>query len=269
MTPFLQNLKTSTPQLGVCIMYPSPGVVERIGADWDWIWVDGQHGQLGYNEVLNIVRACDLLQRPAFVRVPGHDPGAIGLALDTGAAGVIVPCVNTPEQAQQLVLAAKFHPLGDRSYGGRRPIDLQGRTYSDTANEDVLLIAQIETPRAIENVEAIAAIPGIDALFLGPDDLMLRRGYDMTAPRNRASLGDDMQKVMDACRANNKIGVMVGASEEMLSLSVELGFSMIVAGGDVPFLANGSKQASEAARKVMARGQEAVEGGTTNGTSPY
>lgn len=269
MTPFLQKLKGSQPQLGVCIMYPSPGVVERIGADWDWIWLDGQHGQLGYSETLNLVRACDLVQRPAFVRVPGHDAGAIGLALDTGAAGVIVPCVNAAEQAQQLVLAAKFHPLGDRSYGGRRPIDLHGRNYSDTANEDVLLIAQIETPRAIENVETIAAIPGIDALFLGPDDLLMRRGYEMNAPRNRANLGDDMQRVIEACRANHKFGVIVAAGAEMLDLALELGFSMIVAGGDVPFLANGSKQAAEVARRAISRRTDSAPSTSSSSTSLY
>ena len=99
------------PLLGLNIMYPSPGVVERIGANWDWIWLDGQHGEIGYAEMLALVRACDLINRPALVRVPGHEAGPIGRALDLGAAGVIVPCVDTPEQAQSLVEAAKFPPL--------------------------------------------------------------------------------------------------------------------------------------------------------------
>jgi 4-hydroxy-2-oxoheptanedioate aldolase len=248
---FRESLTTGMPQLGLCVMYPSPGIIERIGPDWDWIWIDGQHGQLGYNDVLALVRACDLVQRPAFVRVPGHEFGPIGLALDTGASGIIVPLVDTPEQAQSIVDAAKFPPLGKRSYGARRPIDLQGRLYSDTANTEVLLVAQIESPEAIDNAEAIAAVPGVDALFLGPDDILLRRGVAMDVPRTAQLLRSDMEAVINACRKHHKFAVMVGASPEMLSLSATLGFHMIVVGAEVGFLASASKQASESARAVL------------------
>lgn len=265
---FRARLQSGVPQLGLCIMYPSPGVIERIGTDWDWVWIDGQHGELGYSDVLAIVRACDLIGCPSFVRVPGHEFGPIGLALDTGASGLIVPVVDTPEQAQAVVNAAKFPPLGRRSYGARRPIDRQGRTYSDTANEEVLLIAQIESPEAIDNAEAIAAVPGIDALFLGPDDIMLRRGYSMTAPRSKETLGADMEAVASACRKHGKFAVMVGFGAEMLGVCVELGFNMIVSGGDVPFLANGSKQASEEARALLAKTVTAKSSGEAS-NSPY
>jgi len=245
------RLRTGTPQLGLCVMYPSPGAVERIGPDWDWVWVDGQHGQLGYQDILALVRACDLVQRPAIVRVPAHEVGPIALALDMGAAGVMVPQVDTAEQAQAVARAAKFPPLGNRSYGGRRPVDLAGRTYSDTANEDTILIAQIESPTAIANAEAIAATPGVDALFLGPDDVMLRRGFSMTTPRSKDTLGKDLEAVASACRKHGKIACTVGFGAEMLTLCVQTGYQLIVAGGDVAFLANASKQAAADARNVL------------------
>jgi 4-hydroxy-2-oxoheptanedioate aldolase len=249
------------PQLGLAVMYPSPGVVERIGPDWDWIWLDGQHGQLGYSELLNLVRACNLIDRPALVRVAGHEAGSISLALDMGAAGVIVPCVDTPAQAATVVKAAKFPPLGNRSYGGRRPIDLAGRGYSDSANEDTLLVVQIESPGAVENADEIAAIAGVDALFLGPDDLMLRRSYAVNAPRDKEALGADMEAVVAACRRHNKYSVMVGMDTQMFKLCVEIGFDLIVGGGDVPFLVGGSRRASEQLRSLLdgveeANGQE-------------
>ena len=78
MASFRDVLRTGAPQLGLCVMYPSPGVVERIGPDWDWIWIDGQHGELGHGDVLQLVRACDLIKRPAFVRVAGHEGGRSG-----------------------------------------------------------------------------------------------------------------------------------------------------------------------------------------------
>jgi 4-hydroxy-2-oxoheptanedioate aldolase len=251
MKSIIPALKSGTPQLGLCVMYPSPGALERIGPDWDWAWLDGQHGQNGYSELISLVRACDLVNIPAIVRVPGHEPGPISLALDMGAAGVIVPCVDTPEQAHAIVKAGKFPPLGNRSYGGRRPVDFGGRAYSDTANEDTLLVLQIESPEAIENAAEIAAIPGVDALFLGPDDIMLRRGYPVNAPRNRETLGDDMEAVVAACRRHNKYSVMVGRGAEMLNLCLEIGFDLIVAGGDVPFLVGASEQASKEARAVV------------------
>jgi 4-hydroxy-2-oxoheptanedioate aldolase len=251
MPSFRSVLQSGVPQLGLSVMYPSPGAVERIAPDWDWIWLDGQHGEIGYGEMLALVRACDLVQRPAFVRVPGHEAGPVGLSLDMGATGVIVPCVDTPEQAQMLIDAAKFPPLGKRSYGGRRPIDFHGRTYSNTANTDTLLVIQIETPLAIKNAEAIAAMPGVDALFLGPDDILLRRGVAMDVPRTRELLEPDMQAVVSACRKHNKFAVTVGVSPVMLGLCIELGYHMIVSGSDVPFLVNGSKQALTQAREAV------------------
>lgn len=263
-------LKTGAPQLGLCVMYPAPGIIERIGPDWDWLWIDGQHGELSYEDTLAHVRACDLVGRPAMVRVPSHEFGRIGLALDMGAAGVIVPVVNTPDEAKAVVKAAKFPPLGGRSYGGRRPIDLHGRLFSDTANDDTLCICQIESPEAIDNADAIAAIPGVDALFLGPDDVMLRRGFKMNEPRNKETLGKDMEKVMDACRKHGKIGCMVGMGAEMLKLSLSMGFSMIVAGGDVPFLANTSKSTAAEAREILKGHKSAAPpSGQPVATSPY
>ena len=251
MTSLRKILSENKPLLGLSVMYPSAGALERIGADWDWIWIDGQHGEMGHEQTLALVRASDLIQRPSVVRVPGHEFGPIGKTLDMGAAAVIVPCVDTPEQARAIVDAAKFPPLGKRSYGGRRPIDRHGRTYSDTANTDTVLIAQIESPQAIENVDAIASLPGVDALFLGPDDLMLRRGYSMTHPKSKDTLGKDMDAVISACRKHNKVGVMVGVGEEMLKLCLSTGFQMIVSGSDVGFLAGASKQTAGDARKVI------------------
>lgn len=123
MTPIRQLLLGNVSRLGLMMTYPAPGIVERIGADWDWIWIDGQHGQFGYSELLAMVRAADLVQRPSLVRVPSLDAGTIGQVLDIGADGVIIPCINMVAQAEVAVQAAKFAPMGERSYGGRRLAD--------------------------------------------------------------------------------------------------------------------------------------------------
>ena len=252
MTPFHAAIAAGVPQFGLCIMYPAPGAVERIGPDWDWIWLDGQHGEIGSDSMLQLVRACDLVGRPAFVRVPGHEAGPIGFALDMGAAAVIVPCVDTPEQARACVAAAKCPPLGNRSYGGRRPIDRQGRGYAATANEETLLVVQIESPLAMENAEQIAAVPGVDALFLGPDDIMLRRGFTMDTPRSEATLGADLAAMTAACERHGKLAVTVGVGSEMLSLCLRMGCHLIVGGSDVMFLAQTSRDVAGEVRGAAA-----------------
>lgn len=251
MPAFRAALESETPQLGLVMTYPVPGALERIGADWDWVWIDTQHGQFGYQDMLAMVRACNLVQRPAIVRVPGHDFGPIGLALDTGADGIIVPLVDTPEQARQAVAAAKFPPLGNRSYGGRRPVDLWGRTYSDTANTDTVLVVQIESPEAVANAEAIAATPGVDALLLGPNDVMLRRGRPATTPLNKDTVGQDLEAVAAACRRHAKFAATIGMGGETLKFCVSLGFRMLAVGGDAMFLAAMSKQAAAEARELL------------------
>jgi len=269
MSTWIDQLRAGKPQLGLCVMHPAPGVIERIGPDWDWIWIDSQHGLLSYNDVLNLVRACDLAHRPALVRVPSHEYGGIGQALDMGAAGVIVPVVDTVEQARAVVHAAKFPPLGGRSYGGRRPVDLWGRAYSETANQTKLLVVQIESPEAVENAAAIAAVPGVDGLFLGPDDILMRRGISPTVPRTRELLGPDMERVGLAAKAAGKFAAVPAIGPDSLKMALSFGFTLLVGGGDVGFLVGGSKKMSDDARAVLAQTQPpAPPSGATTG-SPY
>jgi 4-hydroxy-2-oxoheptanedioate aldolase len=115
-------------------------------------------------------------------------------------------------------------------------------------------VIQIETPLAIDNAEAIAAIPGVDALFLGPDDILLRRGVAMDAPRTRQMLEPDMTAVARACHAHGKFAVTVAFGAEMQALVLELGFHLMVCGSDVSFLAKASKTASAEARTSIQAG---------------
>ena len=252
-------------QLGLGVMYPSSGVIERIGPDWDWIWVDGQHGEFGYNDVLAAVRACNLVRRPAVMRVPGHDAGMIGLALDTAADAVMVPMVDDAAQARQAVKAAKFPPLGDRSYGGRRPIDFHGRAYSNPDHDQPLLICQIETPTAVENVAAIAAVDGVDVLFFGPDDIAMRRGMAMDEPRPEGCFDDALRQVADSARACGKVAGGVFPTPEALTQAVAMGYRLAVATADVPLLAMGSS----AKAQVMRAALEAAQDGPASSESVY
>jgi 4-hydroxy-2-oxoheptanedioate aldolase len=231
-------------------MYPAPTAVERIGPDWDWIWIDCQHGTIDDHAMLEMVRAAEVVNVAALVRVPSHDAAWIMRALDAGAAGVIVPQVQTVDQARAVAAAAKFPPIGERSYGGRRIIDRRGRGYSDTANEETMVVAQIESPRALEAVGPIAGVAGIDAVLLGPDDMSLCLGLAMTQARSIEQMRGWLEPIVAACESQGKIPAAIGMSAELVELYVTMGFKMIACGADVQFLARGSKQASEAMRQI-------------------
>lgn len=268
MTNIRTKLDAGETVLGMCNMFASEGMIERIGGDWDFIWVDGQHGQIDASQLTGIVRACDLAGTAALIRVPWLEAGAIGRALDTGATGVIVPCIDTPEQARAAVDAAKFPPEGRRSYGSRRQIDRTGRTYSDTANHDQMLVVQIESPAAVEAASEIAGIPGVDALMMGPDDLMLRRGVSMSEPRVPSLLRKDMEAIATAATNNGKFALGLGFDEAMISLNIELGFKMIVCGADTAFLTNGSNNAAGLGRKILG-GSPDAQSPEAGGQGPY
>jgi len=257
----------SGPQLGMCYMYPAPGIIERIGPDWDWVWIDGQHGELGYNDILSAVRACDVIMRPAVVRVSGQSPGDIGKALDTVPAAVMVPMVDNADQARTIVQAAKFPPLGSRSYGGRRPIDRLGRGYPHGQEGEPLLICQIETPTGLDNAEQIAAVEGVDILFFGPDDMRLRLGHRMDGALPAGFFDDALQRVAEAARAHGKIAGSTFGTPSALARGVEMGYRLIVCTADVMLLAEGSRAKSEMLRDALA-GLPTASAEETSGTKP-
>ena len=238
-------------QLGFVLMYPAPAILEVVHRDWDWFWVDGQHGQHDYRSILECVRAADVVRRPVIVRVPGHDYGFIGPMLDMNVAGIIVPMVNNAEQARRVVIAAKFPPLGQRSFGGRRVIDIEGSNYDVNANEESLLIVQIETSEALRNVEAILATPGVDGVLVGTDDFLKSLGLPRNTPITEPVLDDCLQKTAQAARTSGKIGgAVIGTAEQAVYLA-ELGYTLLAGCLDVELIRNGSSTVAEPLRRAL------------------
>lgn len=247
---FAQAL-SERPQLGMCSMYPAPGIIERIGQDWDWCWIDGQHGGWGLDDALAAVRACDLIGLFSMVRVPGPEAGPIGKVLDSACHAVMVPMVDTVEQAQAVVRAARFPPRGKRSYGGRRPIDLYGRAYSHADQPQPLVVCQIESVEALGNAEAIAAVDGVDALFFGPDDMAQSQGMRMDGQRPAGCFDEAMKRVADAATRAGKFAAGIFFTPEALRGAIAMGYRMIICCGDVPLLATGSAQAAKTCREAV------------------
>jgi 4-hydroxy-2-oxoheptanedioate aldolase len=164
----------------------------------------------------------------------------------------MVPMVDDADQAREIVRAAKFPPLGARSYGGRRPIDMLGRGYANPDREQPLLVCQIETPAGLENADAIASVEGVDALFFGPDDMALRLGLPMDAPRPQGCFDDALRRVAEAAGSQGKIAGAVFVNPGELQQGVQLGYRLVVSSADVILLAGGSQQQAQVMRECLA-----------------
>jgi 2-keto-3-deoxy-L-rhamnonate aldolase RhmA len=198
---FRQRLRDREPLLGTLISLPSPEVAELLsGAGFDWLFVDMEHGLLDFASVQHIIQAAGALC-PSVVRVPSNELVWIGKALDSGAAGLILPHVNSAGQAAEAVSAGKYPPEGVRSIGAGRAQGF-GRGVERCvahANLETVLVPQVEHADAVRAIPEILRVPGIDAIFIGPFDLSasLGRPGDLAHPEVQQAIA----AVRDACAA--------------------------------------------------------------------
>ncbi|WP_427892380.1 HpcH/HpaI aldolase family protein [Kribbella sp. GL6] len=174
---FTDKLRRRERALGYWVVLDSPVSTERIARlGYDYVCIDAQHGLIEYAGILRGLTAIDAGgDSVGLVRVGANEPFHIGQALDAGAAGVIVPLVNTAGDAARAVAAATYPPSGVRSYGPMRS-GLRIGPKPAEANAAVSVLAMIETPEGLENVEAICAVPGLTGVYVGPSDLCLAVG---------------------------------------------------------------------------------------------
>lgn len=172
--PVKRRLHEGQPVIGHWISLPSPAVTELMASlEPDWLMIDTEHGPAGGEVVEDLIRAMKGTPTTPLVRVAANNPALIKHALDRGAMGVLVPMVSSPEEARAAVSAARFPPEGIRGVAGTRAnrYGAELPEYFARWNREVLVAVQIETAQAVENVDAIAAVPGLDVLFIGPNDL--------------------------------------------------------------------------------------------------
>ncbi|WVW84383.1 hypothetical protein I302_106417 [Kwoniella bestiolae CBS 10118] len=222
------GLEAQKPMFG-CFSSLASAWTARIIAScgWDYVIVDCEHGNHDDGDMHDCVNAIAAEGVSPIVRIRAQDSGLIKRALDTGAHGLMVPMVNTPEQAAQIVSWSKFPPMGVRGQGSSFCAMASGITtteYVKVANSTILTLVQIETPEAIANVDAIAAVPGVDGLFVGPNDLALSLlGYvpaKWTEPEFVAAL----EAVKEAGRKHNKhIGILAKNGQHARELKNEWG----------------------------------------------
>jgi 4-hydroxy-2-oxoheptanedioate aldolase len=217
---------------GAWLTMPSPVSAEaaaRIG--FDYVCVDTQHGATDYQMAVYMIQAIILGGSRPVVRVPWNEPGVIGKMLDAGAIGVVIPMVNTAREAEEVVRACRYPPLGERSFG---PVMAGMRTpdYAVEANEMVALIPMIETAEALSNLDDILAVPGLDAVYVGPADLSLSLGLLPGNNDGSPEFDDALDRIVAACR---DAGVVPGihASGVLASRRVQRGFAMVTVANDL------------------------------------
>ncbi len=220
---------------------------------YDWIFIDTEHNSMDIDAACQIAMAALATGVTPIVRVPGHEHYHAARVLDNGALGVVVPHVDTADEAQRVANACKYPPLGHRSIAGNQPMlhfeTLPALEATRRANAETLVVVMLETPTAIANVDAIAAVPGIDAVMIGTNDLCAEMGIhgEYADPR----IAEAYRKVIAACRKHGKFPGMGGVYErELMAQFVGLGMRFILSGHDLSFLMTGARERSSALRSI-------------------
>ncbi len=211
---------------------------------FEGVCIDMQHGLAGFTDVVGMVPAIVAQGKPAIIRALWNEPGIIGQALDVGARAVIAPMINKPAEAAALVKAGKYPPMGMRSWGGYAAVQAAGlvpASYLAEANRLTLLFAMIETQEALDNLDAIAATPGLDGLFVGPNDLSISLGHGLNADLKTPAIDAALKKVIAAAKKNRLIPGAFGGGPDVCRQYAALGYRFIVAATDVNMLAAGAK----------------------------
>jgi 4-hydroxy-2-oxoheptanedioate aldolase len=215
----------------------SAEVMAHVG--FDWICVDMQHGMIDFSQLVPMLQGISTTTATPLVRVPRNEPGIIGKCLDAGAWGVIVPMVNTRQEAEDAVAACRYAPAGIRSFGPLRARYYAGFDYFTRANAEVACIVMIETELAVGNVEDIVSVPGVDAVYVGPADLSVTLGLPPAPDQTDPRFTDALTRVVDACRRHDVIpGIAGNAATAVVRLAQ--GFRLVEVASDAGVLAIGA-----------------------------
>jgi 4-hydroxy-2-oxoheptanedioate aldolase len=219
---------------------------------WDALTIDAQHGIIGYAEMVAMLQGASTADLTPMVRVAGNDAVLIGQALDAGAMGIICPLVNSPEDAAAFVAACRYPPHGNRSSGATRAMIYAGFDYGQHANDEVLKFAMIETADGLAALDAIAATPGLDGLYIGPSDLSLALGGTQGFDKDEPQMLDAYARVIAAAARNGIVAGIHTASPAFAGRMSAMGFRFITLVGDFNFILAGRGLVGQAREQIGA-----------------
>jgi len=239
---FKHALKASQAQIGLWSSLSSSYSVEVIaGAGFDWILLDMEHSPNDLESLLTQLQAAAPYPTHAVVRVPWNDMVAMKRILDVGAQSLLVPYVSTADEARAAVAHTRYPPKGARGVAGTTRATRFGRIkdYARRAHEEICVLVQVETQAALDNIEAICAVDGVDGVFIGPADLHASMGYvgEIANPKVKPIIDDAVRRIRKAGRAP---GILT-PSEEDARRWLECGALFVAVGADVGILARGAE----------------------------
>ena len=239
---FRSQLRSGEILIGTMVTLPTAATAEiLVDAGFDWLFIDGEHGPLELSDILSILQAVGH-RLPCVVRVPAAEEVPIKRVLDLGASGIIVPQVNTAQQAADVVQFARYAPEGQRGVGLARAhrYGMRFQEYLESANDQIAVIVQAEHRLAVENIDAIVQVSGIDAIQLGP--------YDLSASLGKMGQIDDatvvgaMDRVTAACQSTGMPLGHFAVSPETSKVYIDKGYTLISIGVDTLMLGSAAKR---------------------------
>jgi 4-hydroxy-2-oxoheptanedioate aldolase len=237
------TLRLDGDQVGGWLQLPGSGTAELMGSvGFDFVCVDQQHGLIGDDVLLPMLQAIAATGTPALVRVVANDAAAIGRALDRGAAGVVVPLVDSPEEADAAVAACHFPPRGSRSYGPARA------GWRGEPPATPLCVVMVETTAAVAALPRILEVDDLDAIFIGPSDLALGAGMPVSAQDGDPAYDDLLRSVIGPCREAGKPVGIYCASPAHAHRFRDLGATFVTLHSDATILRAAAAELLAAAR---------------------
>jgi 4-hydroxy-2-oxoheptanedioate aldolase len=243
MNSFKAAIAKHQPQIGLWLALADAYCAEVCaGAGFDWVVVDGEHGPNDVRSILGQLQALAPYPVHPVVRPPVGEVALIKQMLDIGAQTLLIPMVETAEQARVLVSAVQYPPRGARGVAAALVRASRWNTtpgYLDNADDGICLLLQIETARGLENLEAIAAVEGVDGLFIGPSDLSASLGHrgHPEHPEVQAAINDAIRRI----RAAGKSAGILTRDEKLVREHIALGCSFVAVGADVSILSQGAR----------------------------
>ena len=215
---------------------------------FDGVNVDLQHGMIDIQTAITMLQAISSKSPAPFARVPSNEPGVIMKVLDAGAYGVICPLVNSRAECEAFVQACKYAPLGGRSFGPARGLLYGGKDYWKHANDTIITLAMIETRDALDAVEDIASVDGLDGLFIGPSDLNWSLGYDPASGTKHPEVAQAIDAIRGAAHKHGRKAGLFCSTGEMAAKMIADGFDLVTVGHDASLLGGAAKAAVDLAR---------------------
>lgn len=242
-------LREGKPAIGTWISTRSPIQAEMMGhVGFDWILVDTEHGETDIGALAGMLQAISATPTNPLVRLTANEPWFFKKALDLGAYGVVVPMVNSVEDAKAAVQACRYPPLGGRGWGPTRGVMYGGSDYFEKANDELLLIVQTESRTAVEQIHEILSLPGIDGCFIGPNDLSVSYGFSPGMKQLPDEVEEGIQQILRGAREVGKFAGIHTFTIESAKRRLTEGFLFLAIMGDMRFAQAGAQAALAALR---------------------